>query len=131
MGAGEWLVRQQLLPEQPVSRPHRAMRGTQRVLRGGSWNVGPSVIRVSSRFSFDPGFRHVSIGFRCGGELKAEGIANGANDQPSESEASVRAALDAWVQAFRSKDLTALAESYAPQVEKYFRRTNISREEIR
>ena len=49
----------------------------------------------------------------------------------AESEASVRDAVGKWVQAFRSKDLTALADSYAPRVEKYFRQTNVSREQVR
>jgi ketosteroid isomerase-like protein len=58
-------------------------------------------------------------------------VANEASGQPSESDASVRDAVGAWVLAFRSKDLTALADSYAPLVEIYFRRTNVSHEEVR
>lgn len=56
--------------------------------------------------------------------------ANSANGQPSESENAVRNAVGAWAHAFRSKDSTALADSYAPQVEKYFRRTNVSHKQI-
>jgi ketosteroid isomerase-like protein len=53
------------------------------------------------------------------------------DNQASASEQSVRDAVGAWVQAFRSKDSTALADSYAPVVERYFRRNNVSREQIR
>lgn len=50
---------------------------------------------------------------------------------PSPTETAVRDAVGTWVQAFRSKDATALAGSYAPVVEKYFLRTNVSQGEIR
>ncbi|MGD0227563.1 MAG: protein kinase [Terriglobia bacterium] len=63
--------------------------------------------------------------------LGATPVANGPNGLTSESEASIRNAVGAWVRAFRSKDTTALADSYAPLVEKYFLRNNISREQIR
>jgi hypothetical protein len=49
----------------------------------------------------------------------------------SASRTTVRDALFSWVRAFRSKDLTVLADSYAPLVERYFRRTNVSHEQIR
>ena len=57
-------------------------------------------------------------------------VANGANTLTPEAETSVRNAVDAWVQAFRSRDATALTDSYAPVVEKYFLRSNVSREEM-
>jgi hypothetical protein len=65
--------------------------------------------------------------------------ATSAEDSPKDSDASVpspdskesvQRAVSAWVTAFRSKDANTLATSYAPNVEKYFRRENVSREEI-
>jgi ketosteroid isomerase-like protein len=54
-----------------------------------------------------------------------------ADNQTSATEQSVPDAVGAWVQAFRSKDSTALADSYAPVVERYFRRNNVSHQQIR
>jgi hypothetical protein len=45
-----------------------------------------------------------------------------ADKKTSAPEQSVRDAVSAWVQAFRSKDSIALADSYAALVERYFRR---------
>ncbi len=115
----------------PSQDPAGPTSGRLRTLRGGSWDATPWIVRVSFRGWFNPSLRRGSFGVRCGGELNLAGEANDDNSQPSESEASVRAALDAWVQAFRSKDSTALADSYAPQVERYFRQTNVSRDQVR
>jgi formylglycine-generating enzyme required for sulfatase activity len=50
--------------------PQGPSSGTQRVLRGGSWNSNPSICRVSGRFSYPPGGRGSGDGgFRCGGEV--------------------------------------------------------------
>jgi ketosteroid isomerase-like protein len=45
-------------------------------------------------------------------------------------EKSIEEAVSAWIGAFRSRNTTQLAESYAPTVEKYFRKENISREQV-
>ena len=42
--------------------------GTQRALRGGSWNLYPRLVRVSNRFRNVPGNRNVDVGLRCVGE---------------------------------------------------------------
>lgn len=41
-----------------------------RVLRGGSWNDHPDVVRVSFRTASEPSHRANNIGFRCAGELR-------------------------------------------------------------
>ena len=43
--------------------------GTQRVVRGGSWNDIPQIARASLRFRVEPVYRYFIIGFRCVGEL--------------------------------------------------------------
>lgn len=48
----------------------------------------------------------------------------------STSTGSVQQAVSVWVDAFRSKNPTALAASYAPIVEKYFRKEHVSREQV-
>ena len=53
-----------------------------------------------------------------------------ADNQASPSEQSVRAAVGAWVEAFRSKNTAALADCYAPLVERYFRQDNVTHEQI-
>jgi formylglycine-generating enzyme required for sulfatase activity len=40
--------------------------GTSRVLRGGSWGIGPTgFLRVSARYDNDPTLRNCPVGFRC------------------------------------------------------------------
>ena len=48
----------------------------------------------------------------------------------SDSRQQVQEAVSAWAGAFRSKNAIALAASYATTVEKYFRRDNVSRDQI-
>lgn len=48
----------------------------------------------------------------------------------SESKQQVQEAVSLWADAFRSKNSTALAASYAATVEKYFHRDNVSRDQI-
>lgn len=48
----------------------------------------------------------------------------------SDSKQQVQEAVSLWADAFRSKNSTALAASYAATVEKYFRRDNVSRDQI-
>jgi len=49
--------------------PLGASGGQQRVLRGGSWEVSPGLLRVSYRIAYMPDGRNYSIGFRCGVEV--------------------------------------------------------------
>lgn len=49
---------------------------------------------------------------------------------PKAVEQSVRDAVNRWVNAFRARDTLALAECYAPVLEKYFRRDNIGRDHV-
>jgi len=43
--------------------------GTQRVLRGGSWNAVPNNVRVSNRITNPPEDEVNTFGFRCAGDL--------------------------------------------------------------
>lgn len=52
------------------------------------------------------------------------------SDAPSDSEQSIKEALNIWVKSFRDKDTKAQAECYAPIVETYFRWHNITREQL-
>lgn len=66
-------------------------------------------------------------------ESESEPDTNAETDlsgQDSESEQSVTDAVNAWVRAFRARDSLALAECYAPRVEKYFRRDNVGRDQV-
>ena len=49
----------------PERDPSGAAVGSERVLRGGSWNDGPKYLRVSDRFGFTPGLHNDVVGFRC------------------------------------------------------------------
>ena len=49
--------------------PQGPKQGTQRVLRGGSWNAMPAAVRVSNRITNPPGDRVSTFGFRCAGDL--------------------------------------------------------------
>jgi formylglycine-generating enzyme required for sulfatase activity len=52
----------------PVSDPSGPAQGTEKTLRGGSWNNFPRSARVSFRNWLVPGSRGSNIGFRCVGE---------------------------------------------------------------
>jgi formylglycine-generating enzyme required for sulfatase activity/serine/threonine protein kinase len=61
--AGDWYA-----PYAPgaASDPTGTPTGTERVLRGGSWNGGdPAWVRPTYRFKSTPGLRSHGIGFRC------------------------------------------------------------------
>lgn len=49
----------------PARDPMGPARGDSRVVRGGSWNYGPELLRCSFRFKLEPEFRYFGIGFRC------------------------------------------------------------------
>ncbi|NRB53733.1 MAG: SUMF1/EgtB/PvdO family nonheme iron enzyme [Saprospiraceae bacterium] len=48
----------------PNSIPKGPNTGSYRVLRGGSWNLGPAFLRCADRFSYTPDGRNYDIGFR-------------------------------------------------------------------
>ncbi|MCS7010639.1 MAG: formylglycine-generating enzyme family protein [Anaerolineales bacterium] len=49
----------------PARNPQGPSSGSQRVLRGGSWNVVEYVVRSALRDRFGPGVRCDNFGFRC------------------------------------------------------------------
>jgi formylglycine-generating enzyme required for sulfatase activity len=51
-----------------VNDPRGPAGGQYHALRGGSWYYSPRVVRVSGRYTFEPGGRDNYIGFRCVGE---------------------------------------------------------------
>ena len=53
-----------LAPKGPAS-------GSERVLRGGSWESRPTFLRVSYRDALNPRIAHTDLGFRCVREAKA------------------------------------------------------------
>jgi formylglycine-generating enzyme required for sulfatase activity len=52
-------------PKAHVENPKGPQSGSRRVLRGGSWDVVPSIVRVSDRDHYPPEVRDDVIGFRC------------------------------------------------------------------
>jgi formylglycine-generating enzyme len=49
----------------PRKDPRGPGLGSERLLRGGSWNDGPAYLRLSERIGYAPGLHNDSIGFRC------------------------------------------------------------------
>ncbi len=49
----------------PPRDPQGPPMGSERVLRGGSWNDGPTYLRLSDRFGYVPSLHNDTIGFRC------------------------------------------------------------------
>ena len=49
----------------PSNNPKGPKIGSEKVLRGGSWNNNPSFVRPTFRYSKDLSSRHDNIGFRC------------------------------------------------------------------
>ena len=47
-----------------VTNPISDKKGSDRVLRGGSWDEDARGARSSSRLNLDPSFRYYSLGFR-------------------------------------------------------------------
>ncbi|MGO8817772.1 MAG: formylglycine-generating enzyme family protein, partial [Terriglobia bacterium] len=52
----------------PSQDPTGPAREELRVMRGGSWNDFPWLVRVSSRSGVFPAYSNNNLGFRCGGE---------------------------------------------------------------
>lgn len=50
--------------ESPISNPKGPKTGTEKVVRGGSWNSNGNDMRISKRKSFPPNSRQADIGFR-------------------------------------------------------------------
>ena len=48
-------------------------RGTERVLRGGSWMNTPDLSGSAYRFKYLPGIKYKAIGFRLVAELRPKG----------------------------------------------------------
>jgi hypothetical protein len=68
----------------------------------------------------------VACGFLVWNAYRHRAIASRISD----SKQQVQQAVSLWADAFRSKNSTALTASYARTVEKYFRRDNVSRDQI-
>ena len=49
----------------PQTNPNGPDKGTHRVVRGGSWNMGPRKVLTTKRFYFRPEVELDHIGFRC------------------------------------------------------------------
>jgi len=58
-------------PGGAVRNPTGPSNGAWRLIRGGSWNLVPGVLRSSNRAWFVPEYRSISLGFRC-----VQGVAN-------------------------------------------------------
>jgi len=50
----------------PVIDPTGPASGSYRVLRGGSWNGGGTILRSAERYYYPPSSRHYTLGFRVG-----------------------------------------------------------------
>lgn len=73
--AAEWVADwydREYYSKAPKENPTGPAEGEKKVLRGGSWGDPPRSIRVTARFSADPGFRDTSIGFRCAMDASAK-----------------------------------------------------------
>jgi len=51
----------------PYSNPQGPATGSDRVLRGGSWNYGWYYLRSAGRYYYGPDNHDNDFGFRCGG----------------------------------------------------------------
>ena len=49
----------------PPSSPTGPVSGTKRVLRGGSWDTGASLLHAADRVTYYPTFQSSYVGFRC------------------------------------------------------------------
>jgi formylglycine-generating enzyme required for sulfatase activity len=55
-------------PDEDVTAPRGAAAGDKRVVRGGSWQLGPASARCAARSSMDPAARDAGLGFRVAGD---------------------------------------------------------------
>jgi formylglycine-generating enzyme len=60
----DWYNKNYYTPS-PRRDPQGPRTGSERVLRGGSWNDGPTYLRLSDRFGYVPALHNDTIGFRC------------------------------------------------------------------
>jgi formylglycine-generating enzyme len=68
----EWCAdwyRAEAYADAPDENPPGPESGTQRVIRGGSSQRGPSSVRCAARASYEPDFRNFTLGFRCAKDL--------------------------------------------------------------
>jgi formylglycine-generating enzyme required for sulfatase activity len=66
--ASEWVsdwYDREYYAHSPKENPTGPASGEKKVIRGGNWGDPPRNLRVTSRFSADPEFEDLSIGFRC------------------------------------------------------------------
>jgi len=66
----------------PASNPKGPTQGTQRVLRGGSWNYNPKLLRCAFRLRYNPSNRHAGVGFRCAQDAGTGSTCQDAGVQP-------------------------------------------------
>ena len=53
----------------PPQDPAGPSSGTERVMRGGSWDDRPRDLRISLRNRRNPGDKDIDLGFRCSGDI--------------------------------------------------------------
>jgi formylglycine-generating enzyme required for sulfatase activity len=66
--ASEWVAdwyEERYYAVSPALDPTGPLEGKTRVIRGGNWGSDPGRLRISYRFSLDPGDAQVTLGFRC------------------------------------------------------------------
>jgi formylglycine-generating enzyme required for sulfatase activity len=66
--AAEWVadwLDESYYQRSPERNPKGPDSGQYRVVRGGSWNGLPVLLRASLRYSSTPGHRRLNFGFRC------------------------------------------------------------------
>jgi formylglycine-generating enzyme required for sulfatase activity len=67
--------------QSPVADPRGPGQAAHRVVRGGSWGLGPKYVRSAFRLGESPGYRSISLGFRLARAwIPMEG--QPANDRP-------------------------------------------------
>lgn len=65
-------------------------------------------------------------------QVSTSQIASPSQMRPSDSpEASIRQLLDVWDDSFKAKDAARHSDCYAPMIEKYFLRSNITHDQLR
>jgi formylglycine-generating enzyme required for sulfatase activity len=54
----------------PQDNPKGPLKGTYRVIRGGSWSIPKGFSRCSNRREFIPSLRHINVGFRLAKDIQ-------------------------------------------------------------